>query len=147
MACLYALRTSESVLHSLGKKGFREEAQGKESRARKGCFRSAQNTQVSLNALLPGRYHCRSEIMRLHVVLFGILFHSVKDRPAAKKEEGPSSASSPPPTVEDPQARMEKEARKLRKKIRECDALVEKQKKGESLTEQEQEKLRKLITW
>jgi ABC-type hemin transport system substrate-binding protein len=42
---------------------------------------------------------------------------------------------------------MEKEARKLRKKIRECDALVEKQKKGESLTEQEQEKLRKLITW
>ncbi len=41
----------------------------------------------------------------------------------------------------------EKEARKLKKKIRECDALVEKKSKGEALTELEEEKLNKLHGW
>jgi hypothetical protein len=48
---------------------------------------------------------------------------------------------------EEPHVRLEKEIRKLRKKIRECDSLVEKHGKGEPLTSPEEEKLGKLPGW
>ena len=55
--------------------------------------------------------------------------------------------AEPPPPPEDPHARLEKEVRKLRKKIRECDTLVDKQSKGEPLTGPEEDKLQKLVGW
>lgn len=75
------------------------------------------------------------------------LSRSAKDRPAEKKEGPAPNVTVSPPISEDPQARMEKDARKLRKKIRECDSLVEKEEKGEALTDQEKEKIQNLRTW
>jgi hypothetical protein len=49
--------------------------------------------------------------------------------------------------IEDPQVKLEKDLRKLKKKIRECDILVEKQGNGDPLTPPEEEKLSKLTAW
>ncbi len=52
-----------------------------------------------------------------------------------------------PATDEDPKVRLEKEIRKLKKKIRECDGLLEKRDKGEALSGPEEEKIKKLTEW
>uniref|UniRef100_A0A7S2VUU1 WIBG Mago-binding domain-containing protein n=1 Tax=Chlamydomonas chlamydogama TaxID=225041 RepID=A0A7S2VUU1_9CHLO len=68
----------------------------------------------------------------------------VKKQAAAPAPVAPAPAAAEP---EDPRVRAEKELRKVQKKIRECDALVEKKSKGEALTAPEQEKLSKLAGW
>ncbi|KAG1680386.1 hypothetical protein FOA52_015477 [Chlamydomonas sp. UWO 241] len=72
-------------------------------------------------------------------------------KPAAAPKPAAAAAAAPPPpspTDEDPKARLEKEIRKLKKKMRECEPLSEKVSKGEdALTAPEQEKLGKLPGW
>jgi hypothetical protein len=70
-------------------------------------------------------------------------------KPAAAAKPAAAEAPPPPPPVdEDPKARLEKEIRKFKKKMRECEPLSEKAAKGEeALTAPEQEKLRKLPGW
>lgn len=59
------------------------------------------------------------------------------------------AAAEPPTSADPPEVRLEKEIRKLKKKIRECDALAEKQRTGpaEDLTDPEREKLERLNGW
>lgn len=49
--------------------------------------------------------------------------------------------------AEDPQTVMQKQIRSLNKKVRQCDSLFARQQAGEALTEQEQEKVRKMVAW
>eukprot|EP00955_Chlamydomonas_euryale_P087868 364329-Chlamydomonas_euryale.AAC.8 len=69
---------------------------------------------------------------------------------SATTSHGPASTAAPVAdriVPEDPAARLEKDIKKLKKKMRECDALLEKQGKQEALTEPEKEKLGKLPGW
>lgn len=84
----------------------------------------------------------------------------------AKKHEGSESSSNPggesqkgseaskPPAAaansecnEPPEVKLQKEVRKLNKKIREASALTEKEAKGEALTEQEKVKAGNIPSW
>ena len=67
--------------------------------------------------------------------------------PPKAKQAAPPPAAAAPPSEEPKDKDPEKEARKLRKKIRECDSLVEKKAKGEVLTDPEADKLNKLASW
>jgi hypothetical protein len=78
------------------------------------------------------------------------------DKPAKQKAPNPAPpapASTPAPqppqeVVEDSEkVKLEKEVRKMKKKIREVDHLVEKQTKGDPLAPAEAEKMSKLFAW
>ncbi|GAX82018.1 hypothetical protein CEUSTIGMA_g9446.t1 [Chlamydomonas eustigma] len=78
----------------------------------------------------------------------------LKEKPASVSKTSEKSipkdlpqATSQETAEEDPQAMLEKDMRKLKKKIRECDLLVDKHKNGDPLTTQEEEKLSKLTLW
>lgn len=83
------------------------------------------------------------------------------ERPAKQKTEKTAPATPAPPpapapapapaaqeVVEDSEkVKLEKEVRKMKKKVREVDHLVEKQSKGDPLAPAEEEKMSKLSTW
>jgi uncharacterized protein with WD repeat len=63
--------------------------------------------------------------------------------------EATSSSGTPQPAdaEQDPKALLEKQIRALTKKLRQCDALSERKKSGQSLSGPEQEKLGKAPAW
>lgn len=73
------------------------------------------------------------------------------EKPAKQKvatEAPPAPPPAPAPQEEDSEkVKVEKEIRKVKKKMREVDHLVEKQDKGETLAQAETDKLSKLSTW